>query len=50
MFLPSAITAFGDPEGCFSLAIVAVGAFEFIVPKYYYRYGKMDKRTLDSLI
>ena len=34
LFLPSAITAFGGPEGHFSLASIAFGAFEFIVPKY----------------
>ena len=33
-FLPLAITAFGVPEGYFSLAIIAFGAVEFIVPKY----------------
>ena len=31
-------TAFGGPEGYFSLAIIAFGAFQFIVPKYYYRF------------
>ena len=36
-FLPLAITAFGGPAGYFSLVIIAFGAFEFIVPKYYYR-------------
>ena len=50
LFLPLAITAFGGPEGCFTLAIIAFGALRFIVPKYYYRLGKMDKRSLDSLI
>ena len=44
MFLPWAITAFGGPEGYFSLAIIAFGAFQFIAPKYYFRLGKMDKR------
>ena len=34
----------------FSLAITAFGAFGFVVPIYYYRLGKMDKRGLDSLI
>ena len=33
-FLPLAITACGGPEGYFSLAIIAFGAFQFIVPKY----------------
>ena len=50
MFLPLAITAFGGPEGYFSLAIIAFGAFGFIVPKYYYCLGEMDKRSLDYLI
>ena len=40
----------GGPEGYFSLAIIAFGAFGFIVPKYHYRLGKTDKRSLDSLI
>ena len=34
----------------FSLAIIAFGAFGFSVPKYYYRLGNMDRRSLDSLI
>ena len=50
LFRPLAITAFGGPEGYFSLAIIAFGAFGFIVPKYYYRLGEMEKRGLDSLI
>ena len=40
MFLPLAIAAFGAPEGYFSLAIVGFGAFQLIVPKYYYCLGK----------
>ena len=40
LFLPLAIPAFGSPEGCFSLAIIAFGAFEYIVPKCYCRLGK----------
>ena len=48
--LPLAITALGGTEGYFSLAIIACGAFGFTVPKYYYRLGKMDKWSLDSLI
>ena len=32
--LPLAITACGGLEGCFSLAITALGAFDYIVPKY----------------
>ena len=43
LFLPLAITAFGGPEGYFSLSIIAFGAFEFIVPEYYYRLGKRTR-------
>ena len=50
LFLPSTITASGGPEAYFSLAIKAFGAFELIVFKYKCRLGKMDKRSLDSLI
>ena len=50
LFLPLAITAFGGPEGYSRLALIAFGAFGFFVPKYYYRLGKMDKRSLDSFI
>ena len=50
LFLLLAITASGGPEGYFSLAIRAFGAFGFRVPKCYYRLGKMDKRGLDSII
>ena len=50
LFLPLAITAFGGPEGYFSLAMTAFGAFGFIVPEYYDRLGNMDKRSPDSLI
>ena len=32
--LPLAIAAFGGLEGYFCLAIIAFGAFGFIVPKY----------------
>ena len=42
MLLPLAITEFGGPEGYFNLAIIAFGAFGFIVRKYYYRLGKME--------
>ena len=50
LFFPLAIAAFGGPEGYFSLAIIAFGANQFIVPKYYYRLGKMDiKESIDSL-
>ena len=34
----------------FNLAIRAFGASEFILPKYDYRLGQMDKRSVDSLI
>ena len=50
LFPPLAITAFGGPGGYFNLAIIAFGAFEHIFPTYFYRVGKMDKRSLDSLI
>ena len=36
--------------GLFSLAIIAFGAFEFIVPKYYYRLGKMESKESRLLI
>ena len=45
-----AMTAFGGPEGYFSLAIIAFGAFGLIAPKYHSRLGEMNKRGLDSLI
>ena len=32
LFFPLTITAFGNPEGYLSLAIIAFGVFEFIVP------------------
>ena len=41
--LPLAITAFGGPEGYFRLAIIAFGAFQFLVLKDYNRLGKMVK-------
>ena len=44
-----ATIAFGGPEGYFNLAIIAFGAFGFIVPKYYNRLGTTDKRSLASL-
>ena len=50
MFIPLAITAFGGPEGDFILAIIAFGAFEFILPKYYYRLGKMESKESRLLI
>ena len=50
LFLPLAITAFGGPEGYFSLAIIAFGAFQFIVPKYYYRLGNMEFKQSSLLI
>ena len=39
--LPLAITALAGAEGYFGLAILAFGAFELIVPKYYCRLDKM---------
>ena len=48
--LPLALAAFGGPEGNFSLAIRAFGAFEFIVPKYYYRLGKTENKESSRLI
>ena len=45
-----AITALGGPEGCFTLAIIAFGTFRFIVPKYYYRLGKMEFKESSLLI
>ena len=50
LFLPLAITACGGLEGYFSLAIIAFGAFQFIVPKYYYRLGKMEFKESSLLI
>ena len=50
LFLPFAITAFGAPGGFFSLAIIAFGAFEFIVPKYYCRSGKREMKESRLLI
>ena len=44
------MTAIGGPEGYFSLAITAFGAFRFIVPKYYYRFGKMEFKESSLLI
>ena len=34
--------AFGGPEGYSSLAIIAFEAFQFTVPKYYHRLGKVE--------
>ena len=42
LFLPLAITPFGGPEGYFSLAIIAFGAFGLSVPKYLCRLGKIE--------
>ena len=47
LFLLLAITAFGDPEGYFSLAIIA---FELIVPKYCYRLRKIEFKESSLLI
>ena len=49
LFLPLAITVFGGPEGYLSVAIIAFGAFQFIAPKYYYRFGKWNLRSQPSL-
>ena len=35
---------------CFGLAIIAFGAFQFIVPKYYYRLGNMEFKESRLLI
>ena len=43
------ITAFGGPEGYLSLPIIAFEAYQFIVPKYYYRLGKWNLRSRASL-
>ena len=45
LFLPLAITACGGPERYFSLALIAFGAFEFIVPKYENRLGNRSVFT-----
>ena len=50
LFLPLAITTFGGPEGYFNLAIIAFGAFEFSVPKYYDRLGKMERKEPRLLV
>ena len=50
LFLALAITVFGGPEGYFSPAIIAFGAFQFIVPKYPYRLGKMEFKQSSLLI
>ena len=34
----------------FRLAMIAFGAFQFIVPKYYYRLGKMEVKESRLLI
>ena len=49
-FPPFAITAFRGPEGYFSLAIKVFRAFEFFVPKYCYRLGKMEFNESSLLI
>ena len=48
LFLPLAITVFGGPEVSFRLAIMVFEAFGSMVPKYYYRLGKMDKKSLQG--
>ena len=42
LFLVLVITAFGGPEGDSNLAILAFGAFQFVVPQYYCRLGKWN--------
>ena len=49
LFLPLVITAFGGSEGYCSLAIIAFGASQFIVPKYSYRLGKMETKESSLL-
>ena len=46
LFFPLAIFAFGYPKCYFSLAIIAFGAFESIVPKYYYRLGVVKSQEV----
>ena len=41
---------FGGPEGYFSLAIIAFGAFQLLVPKYCYRLAKMELKESSLLI
>ena len=48
--LPLAITAFGGSQGSLSLAIVAFGAFQFIVPKFFHLLGKMEFKESSLLI
>ena len=50
LLLPLAITAFEDPESYSSLALIAFGAFQFPVPKYYYRLGKREFKESSLLI
>ena len=50
LFLLLVITAFGGPEVYFSLAIIAFGAFQFVVPKYYSRLRKMEFEEPSPLI
>ena len=38
------------PEGYLSLAIIVFGASEFIVPTCYFRLGKKEIQSLDSLV
>ena len=41
---PLAIAVLEGPEGYCSRVIIAFGAFEFIVPQYYNRIGKMKMK------
>ena len=47
LFLLLAITAFG---GLKAILTCDHSTWSIIVPKYYYRFGKMEMRSLDSLI
>ena len=50
LFLPLAITTFGGREGRFSLAIMAFGAFEFIVPQMLlslWKNGQEESKLLN---
>ena len=47
---PLALTACQGPESYSSLAIIAFGAFEFIVPTYDCRLGKREMKESRLLI
>ena len=50
LFLPLAITAFGGPENDCSLAIKALGAVEFTLPKYVGSLRKIFKEESRLLL